>query len=148
MAKVYDALKRVQEERARTGRPPLAVGGSTTAPLPEPRGLPVWKRWSASWARSSASAGIPRDSRIVERMEHILGRLEFLDHGATAKMSQVEMRLTQAVEARLAALEKEIGSELHAALEGQSRRIGQLNTRLSIALGVALIGCLLLLIHS
>jgi len=147
MAKVYDALKRVQEERARVARPPLTVGAAAE-PVGGLHPPPAWRRWSASLARGFGAVADRPDTAVIERMDSVLRRLDVLDQSAVTKLSQAEERLVRAVEARLEALEKDFAGQLQAVLDAQSRRMAQLTGRISIALGVVLAVCLALLLRA
>jgi len=147
MAKVYDALKRVQEERARVARPP-ATDGAPAELLDDVRPLPAWKRWSASLARGFSPVADRPGTAVIERMDQVLRRLDVLDRSATTKVSQAEERLVHAVEARLRALEKDFADQLQAVIDAQSRRMTQLSGRVSIALGIVLAVCLVLLLRA
>ena len=95
MAKVYDALKRIEKERAQHTR-------ATNAIPPRGQHLPaesatagMWKRWLSRKTREPAA---PRENSfapngvLLQRIEHIAGRLDTFEEQTLKDMPLADIR--------------------------------------------------------
>ena len=146
MAKVYDALKRIEKERAQHTR-------ATNAIPPRGQHLPaegatagMWKRWLSRKTREPAAPreiSLAPDGVLLERIEHIAGRLDTFEEQTLKRIPGVQEQL-HTLEQRFETLEKDTTRRIEELADQFAYRTLRLNTNVSILLG--LIAFLLLLI--
>jgi hypothetical protein len=139
MAKVYDALKRLESERSRIKAEPVALSRMVDAGAhAKTRPSRVWQRWSSGWGKRRNGQGVARDPHpaVLGRMEDLLARIETLEKSTPTDLPAIEERLAQIIDARLRAFEDEFEARLCEIADRQTRRVTQLNTRVTIILGV------------
>ena len=164
MAKVYDALKRVEEERrlltlapgARDANPGLEL---VRSPRPGAR-----KWWRGNWGRRVKESELtsPSASSALLELESVLTRLDSIEKRTAEQLPAVEAhlrhvteilptvedRLRQTIEARLRSIEDEYRVRLVAVTEEVDRRMHQINGRLAILLGTVVLMIVLALFRS
>ena len=143
MAKVYDALKRVQEQRSRQA-------GASSEGLSPPevfKMLPtpaVRRRWFASWTRAAGQSETTRSNNnaIVDQVEGLLHRLDRLEQHASTNLPAVERHVVEAIDARLRTLEQELTARMAELLAEHGRRAERLSARVSLVIGLLTLLCL------
>ena len=150
MAKVYDALLRLEKDRSQQAQ-------RRHAPPPEPP-VPAWRRWFRTptvtgGVRQADSAAQPLDERlnlIIARLDalQLHPRSEHPHNGDLApvfgSLEAVERALSE-VRTRLDDLEADTSTHLATLAEHLMQRESQLNKKLSVLL-VALVAIALLLL--
>ncbi|GIW42552.1 MAG: hypothetical protein KatS3mg076_3129 [Candidatus Binatia bacterium] len=123
MAKVYDALKRVEEERRRQV-------SRTVEPPPEPEEtmpMSVWKRWPVFWTQRL------RERSTVERSLDVLAqglgdiqeRLDRIERSFGARPEMAPSAL-ETLDARVSVFERTYGPLLSRQLERVEKRLAAL----------------------
>lgn len=98
MAKVYDALKRVEEERERHTR--AVAAQNAAASRPSDANAPLWRRWFDGRARPAlAEPAAPVDTVLLERLQMLAARLDALEQHTTTSLSSVA-EMIQALDGR------------------------------------------------
>lgn len=162
MAKVYDALKRVEEERRQFTLAPAARGIHTQG-LSEAERSRARSWWPARWSRRTGKgeARPAADDGGFERVQSALTRLDSLERRTSEQIPAVEKHLRevresipaieehlqQAMETRLRSIEEEHRLGLAALANELDRRMTRINTRLAILLAVVSVGLFLLLLR-
>ncbi len=131
MAKVYDALKRVEAERSRqlAARPP--------APAAPERRIPLWWRLSLRLAgkeRRSRAAGENADA--AQQLEAILQRLQVLEEQARSVAPSLQEQVARAVEANLSVLRADLDERIRPLQD----EIARVHRRLVALIAIALVG--------
>lgn len=148
MAKVYDALKRIEKERAQHA-PTTGVVSSGHKRLPAKATSPgpgIWQRWLGGKMREplvSRDAPAVSEGVLLERIERIAGRLDTFEERALKGIPTVQEQL-HVLERRFETLEKDTAKRIGDLADQFADRTLRLNRNISVLL--ALIAFLLLLI--
>ena len=141
MAKVYDALKRVQEQRSRQTAASPEVFPPPVVLTPAPA-AGVWRRWIAPWARADHQPQAAGRSNVAvgDRVEALLHRIDRLEQHTSVNL--LERHVVDAIEARIRTLEQELTARIADAVAEQGRRVEHLAVRMSLVVGLLTLLCI------
>ena len=151
MAKVYDALKRVEAERSKQATAIVSMPRALAA-VP-PRGS-VWSGW---FGRRDQRSAPPRaagaDPLLAQRLENVAAAIESLKEisavpDVTPQLEALVQQLGRVeaqVQTQVQAMEMEVTRRLAATVDPLTQRVGQLNARVGWLLVTTLLALLVAL---
>jgi len=135
MARVYDALKRIEAERSRESLARKTV--PVPAPTP-PESTSMWKRWFGRQPGVNTASSTPphTDDLLLERIRVIVNRLDALETRSAAPLPDLDERFRHFDE-KLVRLERDLANRMSDVGDHFARSTAQLNARLWALCGLA-----------
>jgi hypothetical protein len=141
MAKVYDALKRIEAERSQHAALTTAYP-QHAAELVSPS---LWKRWFGTKALHSVPERPSHpDDLLQERLRVLVARIEAIETRAAAPAPDIAERL-HVVDDKLAALELNLVKRMSDVADHMTQTTAPLNTRIWVLFGLVGLALLALL---
>lgn len=142
MAKVYDALKRIEAERSQHA----ALATAQPQRAAEPVSPSLWTRWFGTKATLHSVPEKPArpDDLLQERLRVLVARLDAVEARATTPAPDVAERL-HLVDDKLAALELNLVKRMSDVADQMTQTTAQLNIRIWVLFGLVGLALLALL---
>jgi hypothetical protein len=166
MAKVYDALKRLEQERSREANaPPVSIVPKLEGSWPA-KPVSRWRRWPWSWLRSAVE-GMPgvearapgagdHMTRIMDALDQLreqqdilramdgrLAELASREHAAVERLAEIERTLRRDLDQHVGELGRTLDRRAVATADRISGHVERLQSRQSLLLGI--VGAVLLM---
>lgn len=175
MAKVYDALKRLEQERSKETHAPAVASVAELEGSAPAQPMSIWRRWFGGAARRADALDRRSDARLhgpSEDFARVLGALDEIkeqlprvgqdllqavdsrladmagrERATAMQLSEMEHNILQNLDTRLGEFGKQFDRRALAAVDRLGGRLERLRSRQSLLLGITAAILLLVLLH-